>query len=84
MELVKVFPAVLLLELLTSVWRELIRRPYSELVASAEIQKRSITLEDKVDKYVRRLFVQLRYPNYSVTQQDASEFLCIRHCEGRS
>lgn len=68
------FPAVVLLQLISAIWGNLLHHPYSDLVGSAEIQKRAVSVEDPVHKHLRRLFVQLRYPDYAVTQQNSAEF----------
>lgn len=76
------FPAMLLLELISSIWRELLRKPYSALVGAVEVQKRSIKIERHVETSLRRLFIQLRYPNYITSQEDKNEFSLSAFAKG--
>ncbi len=68
------FPAMLLLQLISSIWREILQHSYSELLRTAETQKRAIKIEKRAQVCLQRIFLQLRYPDFTVTQENASEF----------
>jgi hypothetical protein len=70
----EVFPAMLLLQLISSIWRGLLRHPYSKLLESVERHKRAIKIENAVLGRLERLFIQLRYPKFSTTQENINEF----------